>query len=61
MKVAKLSQISLFFSSLTIRTMWKIVQVLISAVILVAVSEISQRLPRLRGLLISLPIVGIRT
>lgn len=41
--------------------MWKIVQVLISAVILVTVAEVSQRLPRLGALLLSLPIVGILT
>lgn len=40
--------------------MWfNIVKVLISATILVTVSEIAQRLPKLGGLLLSLPLVSI--
>lgn len=40
--------------------MWlNIVKVFISAIILVTVSEVSQRMPRLGGLLLSLPLVSI--
>lgn len=40
--------------------MWfNLVKVLISAAILVTVSEIAQRLPKLGGLLLSLPLVSI--
>jgi len=40
--------------------MWpNVLRALVAAVILVAVAEVSQRLPRLGGLLLSLPIVSI--
>ena len=38
---------------------WMIVKTLISAVVIVAVSEISSRVPRLGALLLSLPLISI--